>query len=65
MLQFVQKYIINKRKGLINISKPGEMVCYSIGAFDYTYPCPAASMSNRIGSHPWRDGINKGYNNYL
>ena len=42
MLQFVQKYIINKRKGLINNQKPGEMVCYSIGGIDHTYPCPAA-----------------------
>jgi hypothetical protein len=42
MLQFVQKYIINKRKGLINKRKPEEKVCYSIGVICYAYPCPAA-----------------------
>ena len=63
MLQFVQKYIINKRKGLINKRKPEEMVCYYIGVNRQAYPCPAALMSGRIGSHLWRDGINKS-NNY-
>jgi len=59
MLQFVQKYIINKRKGLINISKPGEMVCYSIGGNINALSLSRCRMCNRIGSHPWRDGINK------
>lgn len=42
MSQNVQKYIINKRKGFINKRKPEEKVCYYIGSFGYTYPCPAA-----------------------
>jgi hypothetical protein len=57
MLQFVQKYIINKRKGLINKRKPEEMVCYSIGVYCMVCIAPPPKsgdakgvivMSNRI-----------------
>jgi hypothetical protein len=36
-----------------------------IGGFGISLSRSRCRMSNRIGSHLWRDGINKGYEDYL